>query len=41
MMPRDWATVVFVGVGESADDLEPFLPEAFLQTLLDGAFVTT
>ncbi len=33
--------VKFVGVGESADDLEPFLPEAFLQALLDGAFVTT
>ena len=33
--------VKFVGVGESADDLEPFLPEAFLHALLDGAFVTT
>lgn len=33
--------VKFVGVGESADDLEPFRPEAFLQALLDGAFVAT
>ena len=30
--------VKFVGVGESADDLEPFAPEQFLQALLDGAF---
>ena len=30
--------VKFVGVGESADDLEPFRPEAFLAALLDGAF---
>ena len=30
--------VKFVGVGESADDLEPFSPEAFLAALLEGAF---
>ena len=30
--------VKFVGVGESADDLEPFEPENFLAALLDGAF---
>lgn len=30
--------VKFVGVGESADDLEPFRPEAFLAALLEGAF---
>ena len=30
--------VKFVGVGESADDLEPFQPEAFLAALLEGAF---
>ena len=30
--------VKFVGVGESADDLEAFDPEAFLAALLDGAF---
>jgi fused signal recognition particle receptor len=30
--------VKFVGVGESADDLEPFEPEAFLAALLEGAF---
>jgi fused signal recognition particle receptor len=30
--------VKFVGVGESADDLEPFVPEQFLSALLDGAF---
>ncbi len=30
--------VKFVGVGESADDLEPFAPEAFLAALLEGAF---
>jgi fused signal recognition particle receptor len=29
--------VKFVGVGEAADDLEPFDPEAFLAALLDGA----
>jgi fused signal recognition particle receptor len=29
--------VKFVGVGESADDLEPFVPELFLQALLEGA----
>ena len=29
--------VKFVGVGESADDLEPFVPEQFLQALLEGA----
>jgi len=30
--------VKFVGVGESADDLEPFVPERFLAALLEGAF---
>ncbi len=30
--------VKFVGVGETADDLEPFRPEAFLAALLEGAF---
>jgi len=30
--------VKFIGVGESADDLEPFSPEAFLEALLEGAF---
>ncbi|NBX29272.1 signal recognition particle-docking protein FtsY [bacterium] len=30
--------VRFVGVGESADDLEPFVPERFLDALLEGAF---
>ncbi len=30
--------VKFVGVGEKADDLEPFEPEAFLAALLEGAF---
>jgi fused signal recognition particle receptor len=30
--------VKFVGLGESADDLEPFEPEKFLAALLDGAF---
>ncbi len=30
--------VKFVGLGESADDLEPFSPEQFLQALLEGAF---
>jgi fused signal recognition particle receptor len=30
--------VKFVGLGESADDLEPFQPERFLEALLDGAF---
>jgi fused signal recognition particle receptor len=30
--------VKFVGVGESADDLEHFSPEAFLAALLEGAF---
>ena len=30
--------VKFVGVGESADDLEPFQPEAFLAALLEGTF---
>jgi fused signal recognition particle receptor len=30
--------VKFVGVGESADDLEPFRPEAFLAALLEGSF---
>ncbi|MDA0255951.1 MAG: signal recognition particle-docking protein FtsY [Planctomycetota bacterium] len=29
--------VKFVGLGESADDLEPFSPEQFLQALLEGA----
>ena len=29
--------VKFVGLGESADDLEPFDPEAFLAALLEGA----
>jgi len=31
--------VKFVGVGEAADDLEPFQPEPFLEALLAGAFV--
>jgi fused signal recognition particle receptor len=30
--------VKFVGLGESADDLEPFRPEQFLEALLAGAF---
>jgi fused signal recognition particle receptor len=30
--------VKFVGVGESADDLEPFRPEEFLAALLEGSF---
>jgi len=30
--------VKFVGLGESADDLEPFDPAAFVQALLEGAF---
>jgi fused signal recognition particle receptor len=30
--------VRFVGLGESADDLEPFVPERFLDALLEGAF---
>ena len=30
--------VKFVGVGESADDLEPFSPDTFLEALLEGAF---
>ncbi|HBB73793.1 MAG TPA: signal recognition particle-docking protein FtsY [Planctomycetaceae bacterium] len=30
--------VKFVGTGETADDLEPFTPDAFLAALLDGAF---
>jgi len=30
--------VKFVGVGEAADDLEPFDPEAFLAALFEGAF---
>jgi fused signal recognition particle receptor len=30
--------VKFVGVGESADDLEPFSPDTFLEALLSGAF---
>ena len=30
--------VKFVGVGEAADDLEPFQPEPFLEALLSGAF---
>jgi len=30
--------VKFVGVGEAADDLEPFEPETFLEALLAGAF---
>jgi fused signal recognition particle receptor len=30
--------VKFVGVGESADDLETFAPESFLAALLEGAF---
>jgi fused signal recognition particle receptor len=30
--------VKFVGVGEAADDLEPFQPEQFLEALLAGAF---
>ena len=30
--------VKFVGLGESADDLEPFAPESFVQALLEGAF---
>ena len=33
--------VKFVGVGESADDLEPFRPEAFLAALLEGSFAPT
>ena len=32
--------VKFVGVGESADDLEPFSPEVFLAALLEGAFAS-
>ena len=30
--------VKFVGLGESADDLEPFDPAAFVQAMLEGAF---
>jgi len=30
--------VRYVGVGEAADDLEPFRPEAFLEALLEGSF---
>ena len=30
--------VKFVGLGEAADDLEPFAPERFVQALLEGAF---
>ena len=30
--------VKFVGLGESADDLEPFDPDRFVQALLEGAF---
>lgn len=30
--------VKFVGLGEGADDLEPFVPERFVQALLEGAF---
>jgi len=30
--------VKFVGVGEAADDLEPFDAEAFLAALLEGTF---
>jgi fused signal recognition particle receptor len=30
--------VKFVGTGESADDLEPFVPDSFLSALFDGAF---
>jgi fused signal recognition particle receptor len=30
--------VKFVGVGESAEDLEPFSPDTFLEALLEGAF---
>jgi len=30
--------VKFVGTGETADDLEPFTPDTFLDALLDGAF---
>jgi fused signal recognition particle receptor len=33
--------VKFVGVGEAADDLEPFQPEPFLEALLAGAFVAS
>jgi fused signal recognition particle receptor len=32
--------VKFVGLGEAADDLEPFDPEAFLAALLEGALAT-
>ena len=30
--------VKFVGLGESADDLEAFDPEAFVAALLEGTF---
>lgn len=30
--------VKFVGTGETADDLEPFTPDTFLDALLEGAF---
>jgi fused signal recognition particle receptor len=30
--------VKFVGLGEGADDLEPFSPERFVAALLEGAF---
>ena len=33
--------VKFVGLGEGADDLEPFDPERFVAALLAGAFATT
>jgi len=33
--------VKFVGLGEAADDLEPFDPERFVAALLAGAFATT
>jgi len=32
--------VKFVGLGEGADDLEPFAPERFVAALLEGAFGT-
>lgn len=33
--------VKFVGLGEGADDLEPFAPEQFLEALLSGALAET
>ena len=37
-MARSPMPVKFVGVGETADDLESFRPEAFLAALLEGSF---